>query len=235
MATCRPRFQAFLDINNPKLERSRANFDLNHMIKAVGYYDASLRQRSPPGYRPLNRVIGGWTVSAASWPGNPARRFPSSPAAARSTAKRAPTTTPPTTSLTMPQLDQVVNFQMTGNGPMIVSPSAINPADGTGVDADGSPNFTGQVFSNPTAGNAGRAAAPPVFRPVDLQHRYEPAEDHRRSPSIKAWRSALDAFNALNHATFWVGDQNINSTTFGVISSMFYSPRIMQFGLHYRF
>ena len=33
------RFQAFLDYNNPKLERSRANFDLTHMIKANGYYE----------------------------------------------------------------------------------------------------------------------------------------------------------------------------------------------------
>ena len=33
-----------------------------------------------------------------------------------------------------------------------------------------------------------------------------------------------DAFNVFNHATFWSGDQNINSTTFGVVSSMFY-PR----------
>ena len=45
----------------------------------------------------------------------------------------------------------------------------------------------------------------------------------------------MDAFNAFNHATFWVGDQNINDTTFGVISSMFYSPRILQFGASYRF
>ena len=41
----------------------------------------------------------------------------------------------------------------------------------------------------------------------------------------------MDAFNALNHATFWAGDQNINSTTFGTMSSMFYNPpRVMQFG-----
>ncbi len=25
----------------------------------------------------------------------------------------------------------------------------------------------------------------------------------------------MDAINALNHATFWSGDQNINATTFG--------------------
>ena len=55
----------------------------------------------------------------------------------------------------MPQLNQIVQFQMTGNGPMMVSSSAINPADGSGVAPDGSPNFAGQVFSNPTAGNLG--------------------------------------------------------------------------------
>jgi hypothetical protein len=46
---------------------------------------------------------------------------------------------------------------------------------------------------------------------------------------------AMDAINALNHATFWSGDQNINSTTFGVMSYMFYQPRVVQFGVHYTF
>ena len=45
----------------------------------------------------------------------------------------------------------------------------------------------------------------------------------------------MDAYNALNHATFFSGDQNINSTTFGVVSSMFYAPRIIELGLHYSF
>ena len=46
---------------------------------------------------------------------------------------------------------------------------------------------------------------------------------------------AMEAINALNHATFWSGDQNINSTSFGVISSTFYQPRVVQFGVHYTF
>ena len=33
------RLQHFLDLANPKIERSRANFDLTHMIKADGYYE----------------------------------------------------------------------------------------------------------------------------------------------------------------------------------------------------
>jgi hypothetical protein len=45
----------------------------------------------------------------------------------------------------------------------------------------------------------------------------------------------MDAFNALNHATFWAGDQDINSTGFGRITSTFYAPRIVQFGLYFKF
>ena len=54
----------FLDINNPGLERSRANFDLNHMIKADGYYDLPFGKGHRLQYRPLNRVIGGWTFGS---------------------------------------------------------------------------------------------------------------------------------------------------------------------------
>jgi hypothetical protein len=44
----------------------------------------------------------------------------------------------------------------------------------------------------------------------------------------------MEAFNAPNHATFWSGDQNINSTSpgFGTITSTFYGSRVMEFGAH---
>jgi hypothetical protein len=47
----------------------------------------------------------------------------------------------------------------------------------------------------------------------------------------------MDAFNALNHATFYVGDQNINSVSpaFGAITSPFYSPRVLELGAHFNF
>ena len=38
---------------------------------------------------------------------------------------------------------------------MIIAPSAINPADGSGVNADGDPAFHGQVFFNPGPGTLG--------------------------------------------------------------------------------
>src|SRR5205807_1054669 len=59
------------------------------------------------------------------------------------------------TLLTASGLSDVVKYQMTGDGPMIVAPSAINPANGQGVSDPGLPAFKGQVFFNPTAGNVG--------------------------------------------------------------------------------
>jgi hypothetical protein len=139
-----------------------------------------------------------------------------------------------TTSLTKSQLDQVVTFQMTGNGPMIVSPSAISKADGTGVNVDGEAAFAGQVFSNPGAGTLGvlqrRLFSGPWTFNIDTSLMKKIPVTEKLGVELRA-----DAFNVLNHATFWSGDQNINSTTFGKVSSMFYAPRIMQFGLYVSF
>jgi hypothetical protein len=227
------RFQAFLDFNNPGLERSRANFDLNHMIKAFGHYDLPFGKGHRLGFHPINRVIGGWTVSGTMvWQSGP----PFSILSGRGTLNRAARSYYNTanTSLTKSQLDQVVKFQMTGNGPVIVAPSAVNPADTTGVNADGSPAFQGQVFFNPGAGSVGvlqrRLFSGPWTFGMDMSLMKKVDITEKMNVELRA-----DAFNVLNHATFYTGDQNINSTNFGVIGSMFYQPRIMQFGLLFRF
>jgi hypothetical protein len=227
------RFQAFLDLNNPSLERSRANFDLNHMIKAFGQYELPFGGTHKLAWKPLDRVINGWKfASSMVWQSG----APFSILSERGTLNREARSYYNTadTSLTMSQLNNAVKFQMTGNGPMIVPASAINPADLSGVNADGQPNFTGQIFSNPSAGTLGvlqrRLFSGPWTFNIDMSllKNVKITEHH-------AVELRMDAFNALNHATFYVGDQNINSTTFGVISSMFYTPRIMQFGMYYKF
>jgi len=123
---------------------------------------------------------------------------------------------------------------MTGNGPMMITQSAINPADGTGVNSPGTVPFQGQVFYNPTAGTLGGLQRRMFNGPwtMSLDASLNKAIKFSEAKSIEL---RMDAINAMNHATFYSGDQNINTTTFGVISSMFYNPRVLQFGLHYRF
>jgi hypothetical protein len=227
------RLQHFLDLANPKIERSRANFDLTHMIKMDGYYELPFGKGHKLSYHPLDRVIGGWVFgSTLVWQSG----APFSILSERGTLNRETRSYYNTadTSLTKGQLDSVVKFQMTGNGPMMIAKSAINTADGTGVNTDGAAAFNGQIFFNPGAGTLG------VLQRRLFEGPWTFTTDMRLKKAIpitetKKVEVAMDAINALNHATFWSGDQNINSTTFGVIGSMFYPQRVVQFGVHYTF
>jgi hypothetical protein len=229
------RFQAFLDFNNPKLERSRADFDLNHMIKANGYYELPFGAGHRLNFKPLNPVIGGWTFgSVMVWqsgaPFSILSSYGTLNRVARSYYNGADST------LGGAALKQIVHFQMTGNGPVEIAPSAINPADGSGVNAPGTPTFAGQIFSNPGAGTLGELQRRMFSGPWTFNI------DMSLSKNIRVTEHAnllvrMEAFSAPNHPTFWSGDQNINSTSpaFGTISSTFYNPRVMEFGAHLNF
>ncbi len=248
------RFQPFLDFNNPKLERARANFDLNHMIKADGFYELPFGSGHRLGFRPINRIIGGWRVGATMVLQSGA---PISILSGLATVNRDGFTlcepyasgtlntgcrsyyNTAVTSFTGPELKSVVKLQMTGNGPMMVSPSAISAADGTGVNAPGAPAFAGQVFYNPGPGQLGplqrRMFSGPWLLNTDESLIKEIRFSERHTAELR-----IDAFNLLNHPNFWSGDQNINSTTFGVISSMASTPsgvtsRVLEMGLYYKF
>ena len=116
---------------------------------------------------------------------------------------------------------------------MIIAASALN-TDGTGVNTDGEANFQGQIFSNPSAWTLGGLQRRLFDGPWTFN------TDLKLSKAIpitetKKIQLMMQAENALNHATFWSGDQNINSTTFGVLGYTFYAPRVVQFGVHYTF
>jgi hypothetical protein len=70
----------------------------------------------------------------------------------------------------------VVQFQMTGNGPTIVSHSAINPRDGTGVNGNGQAPFNGQCSTTPAAGTIG-VLQNDVLQAMVIRSGCESAED----------------------------------------------------------
>ncbi len=229
------RFQNLLDINNPGIERSRANFDLTHMIKASGFYELPIGKGHMLHFNRLDRVIGGWTVGS-NWvwqSGAPFSILSGYGTLNRATGGRSYYNTADTT-LQGSALFNAVSFHMTGNGPLVVSPSAISPADGSGVNAPGEPTFPGQIFYNPGAGTLGelqkRMFDGPWTFGLDASLMKNVKINDRQHVQLR-----MDAFNVLNHPTFWAGDQNINSTTFGLVTSSFFSPRVMQFSLSYGF
>jgi hypothetical protein len=116
---------------------------------------------------------------------------------------------------------------------MIVANSAI-ASDGRAVAPDGAVPFSGQVFSNPGAGTIGalqrRMFSGPWDFNMDLALIKKTQITERQSVELR-----MDAQNIFNHASFFVGDQSINSTQFGRVTQNFYGRRLIQFGLFYRF
>ncbi|MEZ5395072.1 MAG: hypothetical protein R2724_19935 [Bryobacterales bacterium] len=149
------RFDPFLDNAQPRLERARATFDLRHVFNANLVWDLPLGS---------GKLRDGWTVGSIwNWQSG----APLSVISERGTINRPSRSTQNTasTSLTKPQLGDVLRFRMSDDGPYYVAASAINPRDGTGVAW--TPRTLHRASLHSSRGGRGRyAAAPHVRRTV---------------------------------------------------------------------
>ena len=222
------RFHPFLDNDSPEIERARADFDLNHVFNFNAVWPLPFERRG--GLGPL---VNGWTLSSiVSWQGG----APLSLLSGRGTINRRSRSTENTamTSLTKPELDDIVRFRMTGDGPFLIAGSAISPRDNTGVSPDGAAPFTGQIFSHPEPGEIGVLQrrlfnGPSAFSldmAVDKTFRFR----ERHSVLFGA-----KVANALNHPVFFSGSHFLDSTQFGRISSTLVGARVIEFQLRYGF
>ena len=230
------RFEPFLDINNASLEKSRAPFNQTHVFKANYIYELPFGEGKHFDLgRTWNRIFGGFSTSGiVTWSsGSPFSFFSGRATLNRAGSLRSANNTADTT-LTAGQINDLLGLRFTGNGVTYIANSAINPDDGRGVAPDGSPAFSGQVFSNPTAGNVGTLSKDvfngPSWFSFDAGVQKTTKVNERLSVEIRA-----EAINVLNHPTFFIGDQNINDTTFGVIGMSLLPPRVVQFGLYVKF
>lgn len=228
------RFEPFLDIRNAGIERGRVPFDLTHAFKMNGVYDLPFGKgmKWEIANPIMNQIFGGWSVSAfmTLQSGNPF-----SITSGRGTLNRTGRSGNNTavTLSTKSQLDEVLSFRMTPDGPFFVSASAIG-ADGRAVAPDGRAPFNGQVFFNPAPGNIGTLQrnyfSGPRFYNTDLAIlKTFPIREGQRVEFRSEW------FNFTNTPSFYFNGGDINSVNFGRITSTASSRRIIQFGLYYKF
>jgi hypothetical protein len=231
------RFDPFLNVFNGGIERARAPFDITHVFHLNASYDLPLgKGHMLSGGRYFNRVLGGWTVSTVTmWQsGMPFSILSGLGTFNRATSGRSRYNTA-TSVVGGSSLGNIVQFQMTGNGPYDIAQSAISAAnDGRGVAPFGDPAFSGEVFFNPVAGTVGALqrrmfTGPNVFNADASLIKNTKITEHQ-SLEFRA-----DSFNVFNHPAFAASDQNINSTTFGQISGTVNDRRVIQFGLNYQF
>jgi len=226
------RFEAFLDNNNPKVERARAPFDLTHALKGNMVYDLPIGDGHRANVHGLGRVLSGWSVSGVmTWLSGP----PFSINSGRGTLNRGARSGVNTAdaNLTKSQLDGLLALRISGVGPYFAAASLIG-ADARAVAPDGERPFSGQAFFHPGAGAIGGLqrrmfSGPWVFN-LDFAVLKNTRITERQSVELR-----MESSNIFNHPTWFVGDQGISSTQFGRITNTFFGRRLIQFGLYYRF
>ena len=219
------RFDPFLDIAQPHLERARAVFDLNHVFNANAVW------RLP--FRSQDRLRQGWTISSImTWQSG----APFSVLSRRGTLNRGARSGQNTadTALTKRELDRIVHFRMTDDGPYQIAQGAINSRDNTGVSIDGDEPFAGQVFFHPGPGQVGSLQRRLFTGPSALSLDFAVSKATRLTEGhfVKA---GARIENVLNHPTFGAASQRIGSTQFGRVVSTFTGPRRIELFLRYEF
>jgi hypothetical protein len=235
--TSQTKVEPLMDNAQPGLERERADFDVTHAFKANYVYELPFGpgHKLNPGNSVLNHIIGGWnTTSVFTWQtGSPFSILSNRGTlnrAARSSGKNGAVTT-----LDHSQISNLLGVFFVGSKVLGINPQFIG-TDGRGVPADAltcTPIVTGG-FCNPGPGTVGvlqRNAfnAPPFFNwDFSVFKQFKITEN-------KKLEYRAEMFNAINHPIFFIGDQDINSTSFGRITSTISGARVIQMALRFMF
>ena len=228
------RFSPLLDNAQPQLERSRADFDIPHTFKTNFLYELPFGpgKKFNPGNRIARKFVEGFQLSSIiTWQSGNNLSFLSG----RGTLNRggrSTTTNTADTSLTNDQLKDLLGVFQNERGIFFINPSVIG-RDGRAVAADGASPFSGQVFFNPNAGSVGSLERLAFNGPQQFFWDFSVIKRTTITESTNIEFRA-EFFNVLNRAQFFIGNQNINSTNFGRITSTF-DPRVIQFALKLNF
>lgn len=238
IGTSQTLVEPFLDNARPELEYSRADYDQTHNIKLNSIYELPFgngRAFFGGANRVVDAIIGGWQISPILSISSGAPITFIDPRGTYNRAGRSGRQTA-LTSLTKDQVKDLIgvyklepgNAQGLPAGIYYINPSVINKT-GRAAEGFGTTPFAGQVFSNNAPGQTSGLERAFINGPWYVNLDATLAKNFRIKEGIK-FQLRLEAFNAFNHTNFFQGQlQNINSTTFGRITSTF-SPRIIQIG-----
>lgn len=217
-------FSPLLDNGNPRAERGRASFDITHAFKANFDYGLPFGkgQWLASNNRVVNGAIGGWRISSVFFwqSGAPFSFFSRRGTVNRASSNRSVNETA-FTNLSASQLKNAIHlsFPTTSVGPLLIDPSFIG-GNGRGAGPDGltcSP-VVANGFCNPQPGQLGNLSRNefngPMFFDTDLSILKAIPIHESMSLQLRG-----DAFNVFNHPTFVMADQNINSSSFGHVTS----------------
>jgi hypothetical protein len=227
------RFDPFLDFDQPELERARAEFDVNHVFNANFIWALPFGAEHGRAFGNLDKLVSGWTLSSIlTWQSGAPVTIASGRGTLNRTARSGQNTA--SSSQTKQELDEVIGFRMTADGPFFVADSAINPRDNSGVAPDLDEPFSGQVFFHPRPGEAGNLQRRMFTGPSAFVFDLALDKDLPLSES-RQLRVGARVQNLLNHPSFFSGNHFLDSTQFGRISDVVVGARVIEFQVRYSF
>jgi hypothetical protein len=229
--TSEVRFEPFLDNARPELDEGRSQFHVTHAINANAIAELPFGR----GKRWVNRG-GLWDALAGGWQASPIVHWqsgsPISLLARRGTFNRVGRSSNQTalTSLSAREIKKLLGVREVNGDLYWIDPKVIDPNTGRAVGADNLTNaadFSGQVFFNPMAGEVGNLEILAVDGPSQF------LVDVSLSKRVRLWHEMalqirVDVFNLFDTVNFFVGDDDISSTTFGRITDTNTAPRVLQ-------
>jgi hypothetical protein len=257
------RVEPYLDNNNPNRDYSRPAYDRTHTFNFNGLYELPFgrgkRWFNEGGV--VNKIVGGFQLSSIV---NISSGVPTSIIDTRGTLNRAGRSAlqPATSSLTETQIKELFGVFKTPNGVFVINPSvlfatATNSATGatlTGVDLT-QPLPAGFALTSIRGANPVGTApfASQVFFPNAPGSTGNLTRNFLNGPMYARWDAGLlkninitentrlqlrtEVFNVLNHANFFTADLDVNSTSFGRLTTAgnAYTERLVQFGARFEF
>jgi hypothetical protein len=258
------RVEPYLDNNNPSRDYARPAYDRAHTFNFNGLYELPFgrgkRWLTEGGV--VNKIVGGFQLSSIV---NISSGVPTSIIDTRATLNRGGRSAlqPATSSLNEDQIKELFGVFKTPNGVFVINPSvlfatATNSATGavmSGVDLTqplpagfaltsirgaspvGTAPFAGQVFFPNAPGSTGNLSRNFINGPIYVNWDAGLLKNINITENTRLQLRG-EVFNVLNRANFFTPDLDINSTSFGRLTSAAtsnYQPRIVQFGARFEF
>jgi hypothetical protein len=239
--TSQNRVDPPLDLFNPHLDYSRADYDQTHIFNLNTIYELPFGRGKAllnDSNGVVDRIVGGWQVtSILRW----ASGAPISFLDTRGTLNRAGRSGRQTASsnLSKDQIKDLIGIFKTPCGIFFINPSAINtnfetcnapgtlnPGTGRGSEGFGTTPFEGQVFFNNAPGRAGSLERNFINGPVFFNWDASIIKNIPIKEDLRL-QFRIEGFNVLNRTNFFIGGFDINSVNFGRITSAF-APRVVQ-------
>lgn len=239
IGTSQALFDTYLDNNNRKLDKQRADFDQTHTFNFNGIYQLPfgkgktfLNQNGA-----VDKILGGWELSGIVQISSGAPiTFRDTRGTLNRTARSGRQT--PNTALTNDQIKALGGiFEANGNI-YYVNPSVINPATGRASEGFGTTAFNGQAFFNTNPGQTGNMARSVLDGPGYFNINTALLKNIRFTERVRI-QLRMEAFNLLNNVNYsfaTAGEQTplITSTTFGQVTDTT-AARTLQFAFRFEF